>query len=215
MKAGGVEYPPGKERRVPGTEHRGPKSRGANPGYAGLRPPGPHLDPAQVRPRGVPSGGNSKRPLPSGRDQAWCVLCLDQGVHGSREGASHPGHRSRCHAPRDRTSAEGEPRPNVDTVVLREPLSLAVGLPFFMAIWVITQGSPHTRDRSTTLFLATATSAIIAVGIPFASYRLDLIPDKLAIWVATWVMAGVPWVLAAVWIVMRRRRRCIPTSEDS
>ena len=33
---------------------------------------------------GFPKGGHRQRPLPTGGDQAGRLLCLDQGIHGSR-----------------------------------------------------------------------------------------------------------------------------------
>ena len=48
--------------------------------------------------------------MPTRGDQAGRILCLDQGIHGSGERASHPGYGTRRHPSGDRTPQAEEPR---------------------------------------------------------------------------------------------------------
>jgi len=49
----------------------------------------------------IKNRGSSKGSLSPGRDQAGSFLCLDQGLHGGREGTANTGYCKRCHSSRD------------------------------------------------------------------------------------------------------------------
>jgi hypothetical protein len=92
------------------------------------------------------------------------------------------------------------------TAVVQEPLALAVALPFLgVGLW-IGLGGVRTLAGQLLWMVGPTLSILALLGIPFVSYGLDLLPDREGVWIATWVAAGLAWLLGLQIVVALRPR---------
>ncbi|MFQ5861289.1 MAG: VanZ family protein [Dehalococcoidia bacterium] len=92
------------------------------------------------------------------------------------------------------------------TAVIHEPLALAVGIPFFGVVLWMARGFARTVTEQMVLLVAPTASALVALGIPFASYGLNVVPDRESVWMGTWIATGAAWALAVPLVAALRWR---------
>ena len=90
--------------------------------------------------------------------------------------------------------------------ILRQPLALLVGAPYLaIAVWSGLRW-PGSILRQGVLVMTPAAATALLLGVPLASYGLDLVPDRGYVWLGTWAAAVVAWVWGASLLAVMRWR---------
>lgn len=93
------------------------------------------------------------------------------------------------------------------TSAVQQPAALAVGVPFLaVGLW-IGLGFERSILRQIALLEAPTASAVLVLGAPFAVYGLNLVPDRMLVWAATWAVAVGVWAFALPLVVALPRRQ--------
>jgi hypothetical protein len=93
------------------------------------------------------------------------------------------------------------------TSVTQQPMALAVGVPFAaVGLW-IGLGFERSILRQIALLEAPTASAALVLGAPFVVYGLNLVPDRMLVWAATWIAAAGVWVFTLPLVLALPRRQ--------
>lgn len=91
--------------------------------------------------------------------------------------------------------------------LVQQPAALATGVPFLaVALW-IGLGFERSVVRQAVLLEAPTASAFLVLAAPFTVYGLNLVPDRMLVWVATWLAAFAVWGLALPLLLALPRHR--------
>lgn len=87
--------------------------------------------------------------------------------------------------------------------IVKEPLALAVAMPFLgVALW-FSLGLSRTLGSGVAALLATSLSTLVLLSVPFLTYGFNVIPDRAYVWIATWVASAAAWALLG-WPLIRK-----------
>jgi hypothetical protein len=91
--------------------------------------------------------------------------------------------------------------------LVQQPAALVAGAPFLVVALWIGLGIERSLVRQAVLLEAPTVSAFLVLAAPFAVYGLNLAPDRMLVWAATWVAAVGVWALALPLLLALPRRR--------
>ena len=90
--------------------------------------------------------------------------------------------------------------------LVQQPAALGVAVPFLaVALW-IGLGFERSLLRQAVLLEAPTASTFLVLAAPFIVYGLNLAPDRMLVWAATWVAAVAVWVVALPLLLALPRR---------